>query len=593
MKLIIVESPSKATTIQKYLGDEYHVMASMGHICDLAKGGKYGIGINVNDDFKPYYVLMKDKISLLDEMIAAAEKSDEILLFSDGDREGESIASHIKKYLVSTGKPIKRGRFNEITKSAILKAIKNADDIDLNLVKAQEARRALDRIVGFMVSPYLINNYGSNLSAGRVQSVAVRMIADREKEIDSFKPEEFWNISVKFKSPTNIEFTTKLQGAKITNKAAADLMIGNIKDQEFYVASVISSKKKEKPPAPLTTSTLQQYMAKKFSFEPDRTMSAAQSLYESGFCTYIRTDSTRISDEAVDDVRSWITDNKLDLPKKPNAYETKASAQDAHECIRPTNVKTLPNSSILSGDDKEVYAVIWQHFVACQMNPAIWNTLQVNIKSKQGLTFTTSGKALEYKGYLEIFGSIDIGKIEIPNLQENDILTLSDKNPIKADQKFTQPLPRFNNASIIKELEDKQIGRPATYAEIIKKITARNYVEKSGNNYKPTDIGKKITTILVNLFPFMDYKYTQRMEEQLDDIAAGKIDYVSMLNEFFIPFKAKLDAAYVSSGSTICAKCGGIMMTRSNPKDQTTFSGCNNYPRCRYTSNTIQSESRV
>lgn len=579
--LIIVESPAKAATIQKYIGDDYIVEATMGHMVDLGKGGSKGIGIDVNNNFKPYYVIMKDKISLLDSIIQSAGKSDEILIATDPDREGEAMAFHLQTRLETTGKPISRVEFVEISKAGVKAGIANRRPVNINLFRSQEARRILDRIVGFMVSPYLINYYGPNLSAGRVQSVAVRMIADREKEIDVFNPEEFWNISAKFSSQNNETFFAKFS-LKPTNKDNANTMVDMLKKQEFYVSSVSNQKKKEKPPTPMTTAALQQYMARKFSFEPDRTMKSAQNLYENGYCTYIRTDSPRASDEAITAVRDWITENKFEIPKKPNEYEAKSSAQDAHECIRPTNVKNTPENSIFSGDDKEVYKAIWQHFVASQMNPAVWNTLHVTIRSRlvPRLTFTASGKALDYKGYLEIFGPIDPGKIEIPNLAEYDIVILSD---IKSEQKFTQPPPRYNNDTILKELEKRQIGRPATYAEIIKKISSRHYVEKNGSTYRPTDLGKKITNILVDLFPFMEYEYTANMEKQLDEIAAGNINSVSMLKEFFIPFKKKLDEAYRSSGGTICDKCGSPMLVRTNSKDQTKFVACSSYPKCRNT----------
>lgn len=582
MKLIIVESPSKAKKIQEYVGDDYTVLASFGHICDLAKGGRFGIGVDTNNNFKPHYLLMKDKIETLNNIINAACESELILLAADPDREGEAIAYHLFKYLSSTNKPIKRIKFGEITKSTVLKSIKNMQDIDLNLVKSQEARRILDRIVGFLVSPYLINHYGPNLSAGRVQSVAVRMITDREKEIESFEPEEFWNIFVKFKKETGEEFLTKFGGRPKTKIETNDI-INNIKKQdEFYVASIKKQDKKEKPPPPLTTAALQQYMAKEFSFEPDRTMKAAQNLYENGFCTYIRTDSVRSSEESIESVREWLFNNKFDVPKKANKYETKSSAQDAHECIRPTSMKNNLINSILSGDDKNVYKAIWEHFIASQMNHAIWDNLNVVVRAREDkkIIFNISGKALSYKGYLEIFGPIDPGKIEIPNMIEGESLELVN-DTIKSEQKFTKPLPRFNDASILKELENKQIGRPATYAEIIKKISNRNYVEKTGNTYRPTELGKKITNILVNLFQFMEYDYTSNLEKQLDDIADGSINSINMLNDFFIPFKFKLDEAYKIMGGSTCDKCGGQMITRINSKDKTKFISCNMYPRCR------------
>ena len=327
-------------------------------------------------------------------------------------------------------------------------------------------------------------------------------------------------------------------------------------------------------------------MASKFSFEPDRTMKVAQNLYENGYCTYIRTDSTRMSDDAIEAIRNWITENNFEVPKKPNTYGTKSSAQDAHECIRPTNINNNPENSILTGDEKDVYKVIWQYAIASQMNPAIWDTLSVKIKNRYNankIIFSASGKALHSKGYLEIFGDVDPGQIDIPNLGEGDIVRLSDNDALKSEQKFTKSAPRFNNASILKELEDRQIGRPATYAEIIKKITARNYVEKKGSTYRPTDLGRKITDILVKSFHFMDYEYTANMEKQLDEIENGKVDSINMLKEFFIPFKSKLDQAYLNNGGILCDKCKSPMIERTNSKDNSKFIACSGFPKCRNT----------
>jgi DNA topoisomerase I len=582
MKLIIVESPAKASKISSYVGKDYIVLSSYGHICDLGVGNNFGIGVNLQDNFRPYYVLMKDKINILNEIIDTASKSDGILLASDGDLEGEAIAGHLQRYLLSTNKPIKRITFNEITKSAILKAIDNTRDIDKNLVSAQSCRRILDRIIGFKVSPYLINFYGTNLSAGRVQSVATRMIVDKEADIEIFKPEEFWNIYTKFQTQNNEIISTKLQ-ARPTNKEAAHAIVDDIKNQkEFFVSSVIAKKQKEKSSPPFTTIAMQQYMAKKYGFEPDRTMKSAQALYESGFCTYIRTDSVRISVEILQPTKEWLIKNGFDAPKKYNEYIVGDNAADAHECIRPTNPNTTPDTAMVSGDDKLLYRAIWQHFIASQMNPAIWSTLQVVISARNNdkLTFVVSGKALEYKGYLEIFGDIDISKIDIPALQKGDILMLPD-NAIKPEQKFTQPPPRYNTASLLKELEAKQIGRPSTFATIMSKITERNYVEKSGNTYRPTELGTKITNILTNIFPFMNYNYSANLELKLDKIASGKLNSLDMLNDFYIPFKKQLDKAYIDNGSSICDKCGSPMINRTNSKDNTKFISCIGYPDCR------------
>lgn len=578
MKLLIVESPSKAATIQKYLGDEYIVAATLGHVVDLGKGGSKGIGVDVNNEFKPCYVILKNKINLLDDLIQKAEKSDEIILATDPDREGEAMAFHLQTRLETTQKTISRVEFREISKKGIADGLSNKRHININLFKAQEARRILDRIVGFMVSPYLIQHFGPNLSAGRVQSVAVRMIVDREKEILSFKPEEYWNVLCKFRTEAGEEFFAKFK-KKIKNKTDAEFIINEVKKQKEFSVSVKREKKKEKPCAPMTTAALQQYMAKKYSFEPEKTMKIAQGLYEGGFCTYIRTDSTRISDDAISFARDYLRDNKVDLPAKGNQYAASNSAQDAHECIRPTSMKSDLKNSILAGDDMLVYAAIWQHFIASQMNSAVWDTLSVHVRAcaNEDICFYTSGKTLTYKGFLSVFDNQDSDKINLPNLTEGQNVVSSD---IKSEQKFTQPLGRYNNASIIKELEANQIGRPATYAEIIKKISHRNYVERKGNSYYPTELGVKITNILVELFSFMEYKYSVKMEKQLDEIAAGKMQSIDVIKEFFIPFKSKLNAAYVKNGSTLCEKCNNPMVIKTNSKDQTKFIACSAFPRC-------------
>ena len=581
--LVIVESPAKAATIKKYLGNNYDVIASYGHICDLAKGGKNGIGIDIRNGFKPNYHILKDKRDMLQNIITQAEQSKEILLFSDEDMEGEAIAYHLQRYLSGTQKSIKRGIFSEITEKGIKQGLASLRDVDLKLVKAQEARRILDRIVGFMVSPYLINFFGPNLSAGRVQSVAVRMIVDREKEILTFKPEEYWNVSTLFEFESN-KFITKYDG-KLKSKVETDKLIQATKDaSDFYVSKLQKTQKKEKPLPPLTTAKLQQYMAKKYGFDADKTMKSAQTLYEAGYTTYIRTDSVRISDEALKSTRAWLLENKIDTPKVPNTYATKSSAQDAHECIRPTNLKTAPNTPSLKGDDQKVYEAICNFFVASQMNPAIWNTVNVKVSSKSNkkLIFKASGKSLEYEGYLKIFGAVDPGKIDIPNFPENADVTLL-PNSIKGEQKFTQPSPRFNKASILKELEDKGIGRPSTYAEIIKKISHRNYVELTGNTYKPTELGNKITNILMQSFNFMDYNYTASLEQQLDEIASGNLEQKNMLGDFFKLFKTKLDEAYTKNGSPSCKQCGGHLIKRTNSKDNSQFIACDNYPNCSFT----------
>ena len=376
--LVIVESPAKAHKIQEYLGDNYIVLASKGHIEDLAKGGRFGLGVDIENNFKPHYVLIEDKISILDELIAAAKKCSLILTAGDNDREGTAICASLARRLSDCGKPIKRISFNQITKKAILKAVQEPTDIDENIVHSQEARRILDRLVGFMASPFLMNFFGPKLSAGRVQSVVTRMVIDREREIEVFVPETFWTIQVGLSKDGKNGFNTKYVGRPTdepTAMAAKAALIG----KSYIVSEVLSNEEARYPQAPLVTSTLQRIMSKDHGMSADRTMKAAQGLYESGYCTYIRTDSVRVGDDALQEVRDWLTTNKHPIPKKAPVYKNKDAAQDAHECIRPSDLSLSPgeNFAIIDPDEKMVYETIWKHFVASQMNPAIYDTLKV------------------------------------------------------------------------------------------------------------------------------------------------------------------------------------------------------------------------
>lgn len=582
--LVIVESPSKGATIQNYLGKDYVVMASKGHITELAKGGKHNLGIDIEDNFRPRYVIMDDKLDVLDGLLSAAKKVDRVFIASDPDREGEAIAWHIAQRLDGIEKPIKRVVFHEIKKSAINKAIKEARDIDENLFHSQEARRILDRIVGFMASPFLMNFFGPNLSAGRVQSVVTKMITDRENEIEIFVPEEFWTIQVSLSKDSKNGFFTKYSG-KLTDLNTAEDMRDRLgAAKEYEVISVIADEEKKGPQAPMVTNSLQRLMSRMHGFEADRTMKAAQSLYEAGHCTYIRTDSVRVGDESLEDVRKWITDHGFAVPKKANAYKNKDAAQDAHECIRPTDLTLEPeNTSIADSDEKMVYDVIWRCFVASQMMPAVYNTLKVvaHAKEDKGAEVRASGKALKSLGYLEVLGITDDSKIEIPNLEKGDTLFPFGKSPVKMEKKKTQPPPRFNLDELLKDLDNRKIGRPSTFAELVSKITSRNYVEQKGNVFYPTELGKKISGILSEYFTFMDYNYSANLEELLDGIAAGKINHIDMLKKFYPGFKLELDKAYLGHGGTLCDKCGSPMTVRTARATGTKFLACSAFPKCR------------
>lgn len=580
--LVIVESPTKGQKIKEYLGKDFVVLASKGHITDLAKGGKHGLGVDVDNNFKPRYVLMDDRLDVMDNLLAAAKKVDRILVASDPDREGEAIAWHLWQRLQDTGKPIKRMVFNEIKKAKVQKALKEVRDIDLNLFHSQEARRILDRLVGFTASPFLMNFFGPKLSAGRVQSVVTRMVIDREREIENFVPEEYWTIHVNL-SDGQDSFQAKYVN-RITDQLSADAAKIALWATDYTIGEVKAEEEKKYPAPPLVTSTLQRIMSKKHGFDAARTMKAAQSLYESGFCTYIRTDSVRVSDEALADVRQWITDNGLDLPKKANTYKNKDAAQDAHEAIRPSDLNLDPRNQteIVDSDEQLVYEMIWRCFIASQMNPAVYDTLSVTAAPSNAPQWPVraSGKALKYKGHMEILGIDDNSSIDIPSVKPGQIVRLLGQP--KVEKKETQPPARYSEDKLIKELEMRNIGRPATYAELLSKITARNYVEKKGNVFHATDLGKQITDELNKFFTFMGYDYTAKMEQQLDEIESGKVDHVAMLKKFYPEYKNELNKAYTSHGANLCNQCDSPMIVRT-AKNGSKFYACTGYPKCRNT----------
>lgn len=590
--LVIVESPAKGASIQGYLGKDYIVMASKGHITDLAKGGKHGLGVDVENNFKPRYVLSEDKIDVLDALLAASKKVDQIYIASDPDREGEAIAWHLADRLADVGKPIKRIVFHEIKKSVVLKAVKEPREIDLNIFHAQEARRILDRLVGFMASPFLMNFFGPKLSAGRVQSVVTRMVIDREREIEVFVPEDFWTIQVSLSKDAKTSFLAKYPN-RLTDQAAANNVKAKLNHKDYVVSAVSAEEEKKYPQAPLVTSTLQRIMSKKHSFDAARTMKAAQSLYEAGYCTYIRTDSVRIGDDALKELRDWIKDNNHELPAKAYAYKNKDAAQDAHECIRPSDILLDPNNqmAIIDQDERIVYETIWRHFIASQMAPAVYNTLKVtaHVKGDKTAEVKASGKALKSQGFLQVLGVTDDSKIEIPNLVVGDELSLFSSIPVRMERKQTQPPPRYSEDKLIEELDKKNIGRPATYAELLSKITIRNYVEKKGNVYHATDLGKKITDELIKFFTFMDYDYTAKMEKQLDEVEGGKVDHIDMLKKFYPPFKKEINKAYLNSGGTLCDKCNSPMAVRTTKVGNEKFLACSAYPKCKNTKPIISS----
>ncbi len=583
--LVIVESPTKGDKIQAYLGDNYIVKSSKGHITNLANTGTYNTGVDFSNKYRPKYVLMDDKLDVLKELVNAANESDSIIMATDDDRSGTFISAAIAERLQDLNKPIKKMVLGEITKPKILKSISDLKELKQfeSVVEAEKCRSVLDKIVGFMVSPFLMETCKSKLSAGRVQSVAVRLIIDREREIEQFSSETFFTINanvatVKNNSP-DLKFTVKYD-SKIKTQSVANDIVNKIKSSVFEVEDITDNFENKNPSAPIITSTLQQVMASLHGFEPERTMKAAQSLYENGLCTYIRTDSVKIDDEALKNVREYLSNNNHNIPNKPNEYKNKESAQDAHECIRPTQVELLPddNFALTDDDERKVYDVIWRYFLASQCSPAKYSTRKITIKStSENVRLKASGKALIESNFLDLLGQEDKSSIEIPNCTVGDSIVLFDGNSVILEKKKTRPPPRYIVSTLINALEVRKLGRPATYADILGKITTRGYVEKKGNVYYATDLGKKINDILVKHFSFMDFDFTKRMEDDLDKVGSGEMTYLELMDKFFPDFKKELNKAYSDSNIGICSNCEFPLKTS---KDGKTY--CSNFVNCKY-----------
>lgn len=545
--LIVMESNKKSKEVQKYLGDSYIVRACQGHIADLSSTPQNRLGVDISNGFKPIYAPILAKQDKVDAIIDVAKSVKEILLAPDPDREGESISFHLAKVLENITKvPIRRVKFKEITKAGIKAGIANPLELDKNMYDAQQARRVLDRLVGFMVSPFLMDMIGPSLSAGRVQSVTLRMIVDREREIENFKPDEYWSISAVLANEAKLadKFVTRYAGIKVTNKEDA-LKIKTALDKDTYsVIEVVAEEKIKKPFPPLETATLQQSASRRYKMSTKKTMEIAQSLYESGIITYHRVDSIHSSPEAVGELRDWLKQNGHDVPDKATLYIPKGSnVQGAHEAIRPTDIKNLPAKANLTDDEKKVYLLIWERFVASQMKPALFDTVAATVKSSSGYLLKANGRTLKYKGWLTILDiKDDEEEGKLPPLKKGDVVVLVPPK-IKAEQKFTQPPSRYKDYSLVEELKSRGIGRPSTYATILTKVTDRGYVEKNKESYYATDLGKKVADILIKFFDFMEYKYTSDMESQLDKIAEGNLSYLEMLNSFFPKFKEQLKKA--------------------------------------------------
>lgn len=581
MKLVIVEAPGKVGKIQKYLGSDYKVMASVGHITELAKGGEYNAGIDL-DTFVPKYVISDDKKQVYDNIIQEAKKADEVFLAMDDDREGNAIAWHLKQRLAGITAPIKKVIFKVILKPDILKGIANPMEIDEDLFKAQEARRILDRLVGFTTSPLVTRMFNQNLSAGRVQTAALKLITDREKEIENFVPEKFWTIDAKF-SHNNQDIVARY-AAKLTVEQDAKTLHSKFQaTKEYKVLTVENDEKKQFPNPPLITSKMLQIVNNKYKLSPKRISEAAQKLYEQGYVTYIRTDSMRTEPDMLTQLRSFIKDNNFPLAPKEVVYKNKDAAQDAHECIRPTDLNRKPDSSELDGDQQKVYEAIYDYFMMSQMQPAVFSTVRIIIESTsdKDCQLKITGKMLKSKGYLEYSKEIPDGSL--PNLNIGDILEIDPKNIVLLDKKTTPP-SRYNYNIFLKEIEDNGIGRPSTYAEIASKIENRHYVEKNEKDvYVPTKLGREVIDKLDQHFKFPECGYTAQMEEKLDKIALAKMDQKQVLKDFWNELSQHLNSANVSLKLPLCDKCSKPLRELTNKSTGEAFYGCTGYPKCRFT----------
>ena len=608
--LVIVESPAKAKTIKKYLGKDFSVEASSGHLIDLPNNK---LGVNIEKNFKPEYVVIKNKKKFLDQLEKASKKADNIYLASDPDREGEAIAWHIVDRLKIKDKAY-RVLIYEITEKAVLEAIRNPSRLSRDMFEAQQARRILDRLVGYQVSPLLWKKVRRGLSAGRVQSVALRLVVEREREVENFKPDEYWTIEAELKQLLDdaisfVAVLSKYDGEKVDIKTeeAANRAVEGLRNETYNVISVEKKERSRSAPPPFITSTLQQEASRKLRFPVKKTMTIAQKLYEgvelgdegpAGLITYMRTDSVRVSEHAINEARGYIGEayGADFLPEGPNIFKVKKSAQDAHEAIRPTSVIKSPDSVkiYLSEDEFELYKLIWQRFISCQMNPALYDQTTVEIESGKGL-FRATGSVIKFQGFTIVYME---GKEEeeeakekeeekrLPDLSEGEDLKLI---ALEGKQHFTQPPPRFTESALVKELEERGIGRPSTYATILSTIQDREYVIREKNRLKPTLLGCAITDLLIDGFPeVMDVQFTAEMEEKLDEVEEGNVNWVDLLNGFYKEFGKRLEQAEVSMRSLRregvateidCEQCGAQMIIKWGRRGE--FLSCSKYPECK------------
>ncbi len=604
--LVIVESPAKANTIGKFLGREYKIVASVGHVRDLPKSQ---IGVDIDNDFEPKYITIRGKGDVISKLKKEAKSAKKVFLATDPDREGEAISWHLATLLNINENEKCRITFNEITKNAVKSAIKSPRNIDMDLVNAQQARRILDRIVGYKISPLLWRKIRKGLSAGRVQSVAARLICDREEEVEQFEPQEYWTIIAKLlKKKSGPAFDARFYGTaeekiELTNEAQVKGILKELEGKKFVVKKVKKTEKKKSPAPPFTTSTLQQEAARKLGFPTKKTMIIAQQLYEGievkghgavGLVTYIRTDSTRISAETQQDTRNYITEKygAKYVPEELRNFKNKSASQDAHEAIRPTYVDMDPDSvkSSLSNDQFKLYKLIWSRFVASQMASAVYDTVAADIMAGN-LLFKANGSKVKFQGFIAVYTEgkdeeSDDKEVSIPALTEEEQLDLK---KLEDKQHFTQPPLRYTEATLVKALEEKGIGRPSTYAPIITTILARGYAEKEKKFLLPTELGRIVNDLMKNNFKdIVDVQFTAQMEKKLDDVEEGSKSWKDLMKDFYSPFAATLSEAESKIGhieipdevtEIKCEKCGRFMVIKNGRFGK--FLACPGFPECR------------
>lgn len=602
--LVIVESAAKAKTLGKFLGKGYKVKASVGHIKDLPKSK---LGIDIENDFEPQYITIRGKGDLLKEIKDEAQKASRVLLATDPDREGEAIAWHLQNAIKIDPNSKCRIEFHEITKEAVKKAIKNSRPIDIDRVNAQQARRVLDRLVGYNLSPLLWNKVRKGLSAGRVQSVVVRLICQREEEIRAFNPEEYWTIEVLVATDDGKIFSARLTGfqnkkLEIKNGEQKDQIVKDLQELTFNVSRIDRKEKRKKPNAPFTTSTMQQEASRRLNFYSQRTMRVAQELYEGleigkegtvGLITYLRTDSTRVAAVAQEEALGFISEKYGPeyAPQTANEYKTRKTSQDAHEAIRPTSVFRTPESvkPFLSRDQHRLYKLIWERFVSSQMMPAVYDTLAVDIAAGDYQLRATSSQ-LKFPGYKKVYQELEEDEVKnpIPELKKGQVLNLDE---IKPEQHFTQPPPRFTEASLVKLLEEQNIGRPSTYAPIIDTILKRHYVERQNKQFVPTELGFIVVDLLKQNFPnIVEVEFTAHMEEELDLVEEGQTQWKKVIRGFYEPFAADLEKAQEliekveirdEEAGKDCPECGRPLLIKFGRFGK--FLACSGFPECRHT----------